>query len=149
MPPVYPTRVRTTPAILPKRESGPQNQPRAKVAISVVAGAAASIGGFVVRSEDTVFISIIILSSAGCIYTVETVKTRINKTALIIFRYELCIHISERFFNVYSLSNSCEENMKPPHIAFCFVFQGFATIRYGSNEIKSRPTILKGIQELS
>jgi hypothetical protein len=37
--------VRTTPSILPNRESGPQNQPKAKVAVSVWAGAAASIGG--------------------------------------------------------------------------------------------------------
>jgi len=31
--------------MLPNRESGPQNQPRAKVAVSVMAGATASIGG--------------------------------------------------------------------------------------------------------
>src|SRR3972149_4094370 len=45
LPPAYPTRVRTTPGRLPNRESGPQNQPRVNVAISVTVGAAASIGG--------------------------------------------------------------------------------------------------------
>jgi len=44
-PPVYPTRVRRTPARLPNRESGPQNQPKAKVAVSVTPGRDASIGG--------------------------------------------------------------------------------------------------------
>ncbi len=33
-PPVYPTRVRRTPGRLPNRESGPRNQPKAKVAVS-------------------------------------------------------------------------------------------------------------------
>jgi len=42
---VYPTRVRRTPARLPNRESGPQNQPKAKVAVSVTPGREASIGG--------------------------------------------------------------------------------------------------------
>lgn len=36
VPPVYPTRVRLTPVRLPNWESGPQNQPRAKVAVSNV-----------------------------------------------------------------------------------------------------------------
>jgi len=31
--------------MLPNRESGPQNQPKANVAVSVLVGAAASIGG--------------------------------------------------------------------------------------------------------
>jgi hypothetical protein len=44
-PPVYPTRVRRPPARLPNRESGPQNQPKAKVAVSVTPGRDASIGG--------------------------------------------------------------------------------------------------------
>ena len=44
-PPAYPTRVRRTPARLPNRESGPQNQPKAKVAVSVTPGGGASIGG--------------------------------------------------------------------------------------------------------
>ena len=43
-PPVYPTRVRRTPWRLPNRESGPQNQPKAKVAVSVTPGREASIG---------------------------------------------------------------------------------------------------------
>ena len=47
VPPAYPTRVRITPLRLPNRESGPQNQPRANVAVSVSTGAAASIGGIV------------------------------------------------------------------------------------------------------
>jgi hypothetical protein len=45
LPPVYPTRVRMTPLRLPNRESGPQNQPKAKVAVSILAGADASMGG--------------------------------------------------------------------------------------------------------
>jgi len=44
-PPAYPTRVRRTPGRLPNRESGPQNQPKAKVAVSVTPGREASIGG--------------------------------------------------------------------------------------------------------
>ena len=44
-PPAYPTRVRRTPGRLPNRESGPQNQPKAKVAVSVAFGRDASIGG--------------------------------------------------------------------------------------------------------
>jgi len=47
VPPAYPTRVRTTPLILPNRESGPQNQPNAKVAVCTVIGAKTSMGGFV------------------------------------------------------------------------------------------------------
>ena len=38
-PPVYPTRVRRTPGRLPNRESGPQNQPRAKFAASFTSSA--------------------------------------------------------------------------------------------------------------
>jgi hypothetical protein len=37
--------VRTTPGTLPNRESGPQNQPIAKVAVFVLVGALASMGG--------------------------------------------------------------------------------------------------------
>ena len=37
--------MRTTPSKLPNRESGPQNQPRAKVAVSVLIGAEVSTGG--------------------------------------------------------------------------------------------------------
>src|SRR5512146_10512 len=44
-PPVYPTRVRMTPGRLPNRESGPQNQPRANVAVSVFTRGTPSIGG--------------------------------------------------------------------------------------------------------
>ena len=45
VPPVYPTRVRITPLMLPNWASGPQNQPSANVAVSVWVGAAASRGG--------------------------------------------------------------------------------------------------------
>jgi hypothetical protein len=38
------------PSTLPNRESGPQNQPLAKVAVRVVAGASASMGG-IARSD--------------------------------------------------------------------------------------------------
>jgi hypothetical protein len=44
-----------TPGILPNRESGPQNQPKAKVAVSVLAGAAASIGGLMALGIELVF----------------------------------------------------------------------------------------------
>lgn len=44
-PPQYPTRVRMTPGTLPNWESGPQNQPSAKVAVSNVAGTVSSTGG--------------------------------------------------------------------------------------------------------
>ena len=47
VPPAYPTRVRITPSRLPNRESGPQNQPKANVAVFICAGAAASMGGMV------------------------------------------------------------------------------------------------------
>lgn len=45
MPPVYPTLVRITPAILPNQESGPQNQPSANVAVFTVDGIFISICG--------------------------------------------------------------------------------------------------------
>ena len=45
VPPAYPTWVRITPGRLPNRESGPQNQPSAKVAVSVFSGAARSMSG--------------------------------------------------------------------------------------------------------
>jgi hypothetical protein len=41
--------VRSTPGRLPNWESGPQNHPKAKVAVSKVKGAAASMGGMVDR----------------------------------------------------------------------------------------------------
>ena len=48
VPPAYPTRVRITPRKLPNRESGPQNQPSANVAVLVgveisICGVAASV----------------------------------------------------------------------------------------------------------
>jgi hypothetical protein len=46
VPPAYPTRVLTTPLTTPNLESGPQNHPRANVAVSVKIGIARSIGGF-------------------------------------------------------------------------------------------------------
>ncbi len=49
MPPVYPTRVRTTPSMIPNRDSDPQNQPMAKVAVSVTDGAARSTAGRAAR----------------------------------------------------------------------------------------------------
>ncbi len=45
VPPVYPTRVLTTPGMIPNWESGPQNQPSAIVAVSICGGALVSIGG--------------------------------------------------------------------------------------------------------
>ena len=51
-PPEYPTRVLTIPSKLPNRESGPQNQPNANVAVLVSAGAAASNVGILVLLVD-------------------------------------------------------------------------------------------------
>jgi hypothetical protein len=48
--------------MLPNRESGPQNQPNAKVAVSVLVGAAASMGGIAVRGTASVIsVSIFLL----------------------------------------------------------------------------------------
>lgn len=38
VPPVYPTRVRTTPLVTPNRASAPQNHPSANVAVPVLVG---------------------------------------------------------------------------------------------------------------
>jgi hypothetical protein len=46
VPPAYPTGVLTTPLTTPNLESGPQNQPRANVAVSIKLGTTKSIGGF-------------------------------------------------------------------------------------------------------
>src|SRR3990172_5198776 len=54
-PPVYPTRVRRTPGRLPNRESGPQNQPKAKVAVSVPPGRDRSIGGIAADRDAVPF----------------------------------------------------------------------------------------------
>ena len=54
-PPVYPTRVRRTPGRLPNRESGPQNQPKAKVAVSVTPGRDRSIGGIAADRDAVPF----------------------------------------------------------------------------------------------
>ncbi|HSA78477.1 MAG TPA: hypothetical protein VLG72_06430 [Nitrospirota bacterium] len=51
-PPAYPTRVLTTPARLPNRESGPQNQPIAKVAVAICFGELVSIRGFEELGEE-------------------------------------------------------------------------------------------------
>jgi len=67
-PPVYPTRVRRTPARLPNRESGPQNQPKAKVAVSVTPGRDASIGGIAadrVAVPPSAFLVIAVPSDPG------------------------------------------------------------------------------------
>ena len=63
MPPAYPTRVRTTPVRLPNRESGPQNQPRAKVAVSVLVGAERSIGGIATLASMPLWVMSILLVS--------------------------------------------------------------------------------------
>src|SRR4030042_367045 len=48
--------------MLPNRESGPQNQPSAKVAVSILAGAEASIGG--IGTEFALLMAIVPLSFA-------------------------------------------------------------------------------------
>ncbi|MDW7673451.1 MAG: hypothetical protein SCK28_02825 [Bacillota bacterium] len=45
-PPAYPTLVRNTPGSSPNWASGPQNQPKAKVAVSILVGRFVSINGF-------------------------------------------------------------------------------------------------------
>lgn len=64
-PPVYPTRVRRTPGRLPNRESGPQNQPKAKVAVSVTPGRFASIGGIAVVRGDVPFPVLLVIAVAS------------------------------------------------------------------------------------
>ena len=49
--------------MLPNRESGPQNQPRAKVAVSVLTGAAASMGGIILVGVAVLFAPLMILFS--------------------------------------------------------------------------------------
>jgi hypothetical protein len=49
-----------TPLMLPNRESGPQNQPKAKVAVSVIPGAVAPIGGIRCPAADFSFVSAIV-----------------------------------------------------------------------------------------
>ena len=53
------------PSKLPNRESGPQNHPRANVAVSILAGKAASMGGIVVLGLELVFKFSMIVSSSG------------------------------------------------------------------------------------
>ena len=55
------------PSKLPNRESGPQNQPRANVAVSVLAGKAASMGGILVLGLefDCKFSMLLSFSSFG------------------------------------------------------------------------------------
>jgi hypothetical protein len=48
--------------MLPNRESGPQNQPRANVAISVLAGVARSMGGLMALGMEPVFVAASIFS---------------------------------------------------------------------------------------
>jgi TolB-like protein len=58
--------VRTTPGRLPNRESGPQNHPRAKVAVLVSFGALRSIDGTLGAISDGVGEGVIVaLSFAG------------------------------------------------------------------------------------
>jgi hypothetical protein len=51
-----------TPGMLPNWESGPQNQPRAKVAVSKVLGAAVSIGGTMTSKVELVVVMGFLLS---------------------------------------------------------------------------------------
>jgi hypothetical protein len=60
-----------TPLILPNQESGPQNQPSANVAISVLAGAARSIGGLMPLGIEPIFavasmFSLVVYSITDC-----------------------------------------------------------------------------------
>jgi len=51
------------PGILPNRESGPQNQPSANVAVSVWVGAEASMGDIVALGTELVFVGVIVFLS--------------------------------------------------------------------------------------
>ena len=104
VPPAYPTRVRITPSILPNWESGPQNQPNAKVAVSVSVGAEVSCVGIVAlgtelfsfavflslqpnrkigstkatRSKDTGILSFISAPQRICLITIYSFVSSIN-----------------------------------------------------------------------
>jgi hypothetical protein len=63
VPPAYPTLVRMTPSILPNRESGPQNQPKAKVAVFISVGVEASILGIVALGTILFSLSVLLQPS--------------------------------------------------------------------------------------
>ena len=66
--------------MLPKRESGPQNQPNAKVAVSVTIGAEASISGMPSMGKDPLsFIVTVIASLLQPIGLKLKIIPRINK----------------------------------------------------------------------
>jgi hypothetical protein len=93
-PPAYPTRVLMTPWRLPNRESEPQNQPNANVAVSVTDGLLVSIGGFVL-SIPTIFTS----SRAQF---VKIVAVTINSTTIAIIKIEnLALFINNYLRLVY------------------------------------------------
>jgi hypothetical protein len=49
--------------MLPNRESGPQNQPRANVAVSVLVGTEASMGGIAALETGLVFVRVTVFLS--------------------------------------------------------------------------------------
>jgi hypothetical protein len=87
LPPAYPTRVRMTPLRLPNRESGPQNQPKAKVAVSVLAGADVSMGGTDRLDISPLFVRLITLFSLtelrGVTAKIVPEKNTCNKASIL------------------------------------------------------------------
>ena len=102
MPPVYPTRVRITPSILPNWESGPQNQPSAKVAVFTVDGVFVSIGGTLLRIAPA-DISMVLLPSYPWIvrYCPATIVRDMVKKNIIMKSLIACIVPCNAVFSVY------------------------------------------------
>jgi hypothetical protein len=76
VPPAYPTRVRTIPGRLPNWESGPQNQPNAKVAVLIPLLAGAPVGA-AVRGSQLVGVPRLVCSedSVGCPLQARAIPT--------------------------------------------------------------------------
>lgn len=93
--------MRTTPSILPNRESGPQNQPSAKVAFSILVGIVASIGGILISSIMLLSSStiLLLLQPSKGVGIESALKIKITNNIAAIFTipiYDLTIHyISE------------------------------------------------------
>jgi hypothetical protein len=74
-----------TPSILPNRESGPQNQPKAKVAVSVLTGLLASIDGIDLGIITLPSLTFAVLLQPDADATMETTNTRTTANIVFIF----------------------------------------------------------------
>jgi len=102
VPPVYPARVRTTPARLPNWESGPQNHPNAKVAVSISAGMLLSIGGM------------LFFDAADCCAIVfpPSLINR-NEVKAVIARMIVSRRMFAPPFRIINIINYCEGSVNP------------------------------------